>query len=210
MDGITSSSNNSCMAILSNFSHLPVKLPAETPIAHITIDQSMTIKPLSQCLNINSRTPKIIDTHHVDSIDLKHIPNSYKPQYRDLLRTYADVFSKNDLDLGHYKTLPHQVKLTDPNKIVAINQYRLPHHLKEVAIDYVQKLLAAGVVQKSNSVFNSPLMLVKKPHADPNKPLNEQYRLVYNYVEVNENIALAAGRFIQSWTSAKGSFNNTS
>ena len=32
-------------------------------------------------------------------------------------------------------------------------------------------------------------MLVKKPHADPNKPLAEQYRLVHNYVELNKNIA---------------------
>ena len=32
-------------------------------------------------------------------------------------------------------------------------------------------------------------MLVKKPHADPNKPLAEQYRLVHNYVELNKNIS---------------------
>ena len=68
----------------------------------------------------------------------------------------------------------------DPNKITSINPYRLSHYLKEVAVDYVKKLLAAGVVPKSNSVFNSPLMLVKKLHADPNKPLAEQYRLVHN------------------------------
>ena len=56
-------------------------------------------------------------------------------------------------------------------------------------MDYVKKLQAAGVVRKSNSVFNSPLMLIKKPHADPNKPLVVQYRLVHNYVELNKNIA---------------------
>ena len=32
-------------------------------------------------------------------------------------------------------------------------------------------------------------MLDKKQHADPNKPLNELYRLVHNYAEVNKNIA---------------------
>ena len=31
-------------------------------------------------------------------------------------------------------------------------------------------------------------MLVKKPHADPAKPLAEQYRLVHNYVDLNKNI----------------------
>ena len=31
-------------------------------------------------------------------------------------------------------------------------------------------------------------MLVKKPNADPKKPLGEQYRLVHNYVDLNKNI----------------------
>ena len=31
--------------------------------------------------------------------------------------------------------------------------------------------------------------LLKNKHADPNKPLAEQYRLVHNYVEVNKNIS---------------------
>ena len=80
------------------------------------------------------------------------------------------------------------MRLKDRNRITSISQYRLPYKLKEVAVDYVQKLLEAGVVRKSTSVFNSPLMLVKKPHADPAKPLAEQYRLVHNYVDLNKNI----------------------
>ena len=59
-----------------------------------------------------------------------------------------------------------------------------------MAIDYVDKLLKLGVIRPSTSVFNSPLMLVKKPNADPSKPLGEQYRLVQNYIELNKLIAL--------------------
>ena len=93
------------------------------------------------------------------------------------------------MDVGHSKTLPHQVRLSDPNRVVSVNQYRLPYHLKEVAIDYVDKLLKSGVIRPSTSVFNSPLMLVKKTNGDPKKPLAEQYRLVHNYVELNKSIA---------------------
>lgn len=53
----------------------------------------------------------------------------------------------------------------------------------------MKKLLAAGVIRNSNLVFKSPLMLVKKPHADPDKPLAEQYWFAHNYVELNKNIA---------------------
>ena len=84
MDGITTCKTDTCVAIVSNFSLLPVKLPAQTPIAHISVDQSMTIKPLAQCLTITLATPNISDTSHVDSIDLKHIPVSFKPRYREL------------------------------------------------------------------------------------------------------------------------------
>ena len=101
------------------------------------------------------------------------------------LRT-NDIFSKHDMDVRHSQTLPHTVRLTDHNKVVSVNQYHLPFHSKEVAIDFVQKLLKSGVIRRSTSVFNSPLMLVKKPNADPKKTLGEQYRLVHNYIELNK------------------------
>ena len=99
---------------------------------------------------------------HVKKINLSHVPELFRGRYQALLTKYADVFSKHDLDVGHSKTLPHEVRLTDHNRVVSINQYRLPYHLKEVAIDYVDRLLRSGVIRPSTSVFNSPLMLVKK------------------------------------------------
>ena len=54
----------------------------------------------------------------------------------------------------------------------------------------INNTLASSVnLWHSCSVFNSPLMLVKKPHADPLKPLSEQYRIEHNYVELNKNIS---------------------
>ena len=125
---------------------------------------------------------------HLKRIDLDHLPYQYQTQYRSLIHKYSDVFSTSDLNIGHSKSLLHVVRLKDPNRVTSISQYRLPYKLKEVAIDYVQKLMEAGVIRKSTSVFNSPLMLVKKPNADPNKPLGEQYKLVHNYVDLNKNI----------------------
>ena len=193
MEGVVASTTEKTFtAVLANSHNLPIKLTKTDKVGRLHLDSRMTAEPINQCLAIKDNEPRLVrtkDYRHVDKIPLDHIPTSYQPDYRALLCSYSDVFSKNDLDLGHCKDLPHQVRLIDPNRITAINQYRLPHHLKEVAIDYVKKLLAAGVIRKSNLVFNSPLMLVKKPHADPKKPLAEHYRLVHNYVEVNKNIA---------------------
>lgn len=118
--------------------------------------------------------PRLQHILHLANIKLNHLPFLYKSKYKKLIRSYSDIFSRHDLDVGHSSTLPHTVRLTDPNKIVSVNQYRLPYHLKELAIDYVDKLLKSGVIPPSTSVFDSPLMLVKKPNADPTKPFGEQ------------------------------------
>ena len=141
-------------------------------------------------LQINQNKRMVVtDIFHLQQVKLDHLPLSVKGRHQALFREYADIFSKHDLDVGHSQILPHTVRLTNHNNVVSVNQYRLPYHLKEVAIDYVEKLLKSGVIRPSTSVFNSPLMLVKKPNADKKKPLGEQYRLVHNYIELNKLIA---------------------
>ena len=190
MEGVVSSEKineqHVCNIVIANLSHLPKIIPRGEIICRMYTQVKCTDIPA--VLSIQDKQPKLTSTSHVDQIRLDHIPHSVQNSYRNLLRQYADVFSKHDLDVGKCNTLPHVVRLNDESKVVSINQYRLPYHLKEVAIDYVEKLLKSGVVRESTSVFNTPLMLVKKPHADPSKPLGEQYRLVHNYVELNKNI----------------------
>ena len=188
MEGIVSASEGQCNAVFANFSHLPVTVPAYSSVANIH-SGPVTAIPLDACLlTLPSRQKHPGSVDHLSKINLDHLPHQYQAQYRSLLHKCSDVFSTSDLDIGHSKSLPHVVRLKDPNRVTSISQYRLPYKLKEVAIDYVQKLMEAGVIRKSTSVFNSPLMLVKKPNADPNKPLGEQYRLVHNYVDLNKNI----------------------
>ena len=190
MDGVIASHGyDICAAVVMNTSHLPITLTKTCPLANITPYSRALCSPLSSVLSVSKGKPVLKDISHLQEIDLQHVPPAYLPEYKALLAEFADIFSKHDLDVGHSKTLPHQVRLTDPNKIVSINQYRLPYHLKEIAIDYVDKLLKSGVVRPSTSVFNSPLMLVKKPNFDASKPMRDQYRLVHNYVELNKNIS---------------------
>ena len=189
MDGLVDGRNtNECPVILLNPSLDIVKIPRGTVVGSITHIDPSDFAPIEQVLQINSLStkPHMSDISHLANIKIDHLPLQYKERYVKLIRSYADIFSKHDLDVGHSTTLPHTVRLLDPNKIVSVNQYRLPYHLKEVAIDYVDKLLKSGVLRPSTSVFNSPLMLVKKTNADPRKPLGEQYRLVHNYIELNK------------------------
>ena len=192
MDGVVDGSNTKeCSLLLLNPSLDAVQVPKGTIVGYMSPLDRSDFAPIEQVLQVSHSQawPQLSDISYLANIKLNHIPVQHREKYANLIRSYSDIFSKHDLDVGHSSTLPHTVRLLNPNKIVSINQYRLPYHLKEVAIDYVDKKLKSGVIRPSTSVFNSPLMLVKKPNADPSKPLGEQYRLVHNYIELNKLIA---------------------
>ena len=185
MDGLVDGKNsNKCPLILLKPSLDTVNVPRGTIVGSITPVDASDFAPIEQVLQINLGTarPQISDVAHFVNIKLNHLPLQYKERYVKLIRSYSDIFSRHNLDVGHSTTLPHTVRLLDPNKVVSVNQYQLPYHLKEVAIDYVDKLLKSGVIRPSTSVFKSPLMLVKKPNADPNK---EKYvKLIRSYSDI--------------------------
>lgn len=123
-----------------------------------------------------------------DDVNLTGIPQEYRLAYLRLLNQYVDVFSLNPNDVGHCRVMPQRILLKNPNQVSCTPPYRVPHHLKEVVIQYVDKLLAAGIIRRSESPFSSPLMLVRKPHGEASgKPLVEQYRVVHDFRRLNAN-----------------------
>ena len=114
MEGVvTSNSKISFTAVFANFHHLPIRLTTNDKVGRLNIDEQMTTYPIDNCLAIQDGKPIItnpVDFHHVDKIPFDHIPLIFQQDYRAILRSYADVFLKNDLNLGHCKALPHQVQ----------------------------------------------------------------------------------------------------
>ena len=156
LDGVINPQQDICSTVVLNKSNRSIHLPKNSPLGTVSTNPSTQFAEYHEVFSVQHGKPVLKDTSHIEKVDLSHVPPNYIASYKSLLIKYADVFSRHDLDVGHSKTLPHQVRLTDPNRVVSINQYRLPYHLKEVAIDYVDKLLRSGVVRPSTSVFNSP------------------------------------------------------
>ena len=124
MGGVTTSKASdklTCSDVVANFSHILVNISPITPLCSLFVSNKMECTPLTECLSITETTPKILNTTHVDKICLDYLLEKWITKYRSLLRSYADVFSTNDLYVGHCTSLPHQVKLIDPNKITSIN-----------------------------------------------------------------------------------------
>ena len=129
MDGVIDSNGlTKCAVVVLNISQQTVQLPKKAPLAQIEIFAENNCKPVNKVFMIKDNKTKLTDISHIKNINLTHVPTNYLDSYKTLLTNFADAFSRHDLDVGHCKTLPHRVRLTNPNKIVSINQYRLPYH----------------------------------------------------------------------------------
>jgi len=125
-------------------------------------------------------------TSPAEQVDLSALPDSWQSQFRQLFRTYDDVLSKTAEDVGKCPVIPQSIKLADDKAVASTPPYRLPENLKPIVHDYVDRLLKADVIRKSTSPFSSPLMLVKKPHAKPEEPAIDQYRVVNDFRKLNK------------------------
>ena len=80
---------------------------------------------------------------------------------RQFLVKYANLFAKDDFDLGKVESVQHEIKTGDA---VPIKQppRRLPVHMQEEVDKHVESMIQKGVVQPSSSPWASPVVLVKK------------------------------------------------
>lgn len=86
----------------------------------------------------------------------------FKQQVLDLLLEFHDVVSESPKDLGGTDVISHHVRL-DTDKPIHVRQFPLPYAHEELVLDYVNDLLARGVIEPSTSAYNCPIFCVPKP-----------------------------------------------
>ena len=74
---------------------------------------------------------------------------------------FKDVFSINTTDVGEIKGKFHNIDTGNTKPISC-----LPIHLEERVNALIKELEKKGIIQKSRSAWNSPLVIVKKPNGD--------------------------------------------
>ena len=81
-----------------------------------------------------------------------------KADVHALLREYEDIFTEQP---GSTNVEEHVIE-TMTQTPVRVKPYPVPYALRQVVEDEVKKMLEAGITGRSNSPYNSPIVLVKK------------------------------------------------
>ena len=150
----------------------------------VSIDADEKVATIVEDINCKQGIPEKY-LKEIRKIDLAHLGQKDKEKFLSLFMKYYRVFSTGPGDVGKCDLVPHHIQLKDPNTVVNTPQYRIPQALHRVVDSFIENMLRSGVIQKSTSPFCSPLLLVKKPHADPNACLEDQYRIVADFRLLN-------------------------
>ena len=116
----------------------------------------------------------------IEEIDFGELSRIQQWQMYKLLDRHEGAFSKHPLDLGTTPLYKHEIKTTT-NTPIRKHNYRIEHSKREALDNLVGELQAAGVIRKSTSVYNNPILLVSKK--DGSYRLCVDFRALNNIIE---------------------------
>lgn len=95
---------------------------------------------------------------------------------------YTDIFYLEGDKLTSTSSIMHEIKTPIDHAPIYQRQYRLPHSQREEINKQINKMHDEGIIEPSNSPWNSPMLLVPKKLDATGKP---KYRLVVDYRKLN-------------------------
>ncbi len=85
-----------------------------------------------------------------------------KPTLLKVLEKHREAIALTGEPLGVTHCAEHHIKLKPGSSTVYLNAYKLPHSQTELVQEMIKDMLEQGVIQESNSPWNSPIFLVPK------------------------------------------------
>ena len=91
----------------------------------------------------------------------RYLDDNQKLRLKAFLCEYKDVFATSDHDLGRTGLIKHKID-TGNNAPIKLPPRRLPLHQRAEEEKQVEQMLSRNVIEKSDSPWASPIVLVKK------------------------------------------------
>ncbi len=115
---------------------------------------------------------------HIDEHANINVPSSYTSKYKKLLLKHFKIISIDKTDLGRVRNFFHKIHLKD-NEPVYRKQFKIPDAHRPFLEESLTEWLKLGIVQKSDSLYNSPVFCVPKKGG-------HGYRIVQDFRELNQ------------------------
>jgi len=132
--------------------------------------------PLSGPDAADSDVPEHLRVLFLTTLQEANLSPTLASNFKDLLITHKDVFAKSPTDIGFCNLLEHDIDTADAAPIRQPPR-RPPLTSGTAEDDLVAEMLAAGVIEPSDSPWASPVCLAKK--------LDGSYRFCVDYRRVN-------------------------
>ena len=127
----------------------------------VILKKGSKIGSVDSILEVDGEEPDVSFDEWESKIKLDHLNNSQQQQVWDMLSLHKTVFSSGDSDIGLASVTEHHIKLSDKTPIY-IRPRRLPQPLAEEIEKQCQELLAADIIEPSNSPWAAPIVPVRK------------------------------------------------
>lgn len=118
---------------------------------------------------------KKLKTDHCDESECSYIDR--------ICKEFPYQFYVEGDNLGNTTVIKHEIKIIPGSKVINIKQYRIPQSQREILIDIVQDYEKQDIIEKCQSNYNSPAILVPKKDENNDKT---DYRFVVDYRKLNE------------------------
>ena len=115
----------------------------------------------------------------------KNFPNFVKKELHELCKQYTDIFALESDKITCNNFYKQKFRMKD-DAPVYIKNYRIPQSQREIIHQHIDKLVEDGIVEPSQSEFNSPVLLVPKKSLPDSK--EKRWRLVIDYRRVNDKL----------------------
>ena len=131
--------------------------------------QKMASKPESNKTDADASEPSLTEEDRKLLMDQVEHGTVLGPKEQQELRKtileHHSIFARHEYDLGSTKTITHKIVVKPGTAPVFQKQFPLSESHLDLVKEWVDNLLAAGVIRSSTSQWNSAVFCVKKPHS---------------------------------------------
>ena len=98
--------------------------------------------------------------------DVNCTHQEYAPKLTKLLNNFRDVITLNDEAIGVTNIARHEIVLSPDAPVLNLTPYRIPHKYRQELEEVNEKMLNDGIIEPSTSLFNFPVIVVKKKYGE--------------------------------------------